>query len=31
LEDNAAFHDASRRIRELIFGQRHDSPGRAAA
>lgn len=31
LEDNTAFHDASRRIRELIFGQRHDSPGRAAA
>jgi NitT/TauT family transport system ATP-binding protein len=31
LEDNTAFHDASRRIRELIFGQRHVSPGRAAA
>ena len=31
LEDSTAFHDASRRIRELIFGQRHVSPGRAAA
>jgi NitT/TauT family transport system ATP-binding protein len=30
-EDNTAFHDASHRIRELIFGQRHDRPGRAAA
>jgi NitT/TauT family transport system ATP-binding protein len=31
VEGNAAFHDASRRIRALIFGQRHDGPGRAAA
>ena len=31
VEGNVAFHDASRRIRELIFGQRHVDPGRAAA
>jgi len=31
VEGNIAFHDASRRIRELIFGQRHVDPGRAAA
>jgi NitT/TauT family transport system ATP-binding protein len=31
VEGNLEFHDASRRIRELIFGQRHVSPGRAAA
>ncbi len=31
VEGNADFHDASRRIRQLIFGQQHVSPGRAAA
>ncbi|HEY6979594.1 ABC transporter ATP-binding protein [Reyranella sp.] len=31
VEGDAAFHDASRRIRELIFGERHVGPGRAAA
>ena len=31
VEGNVEFHDASRRIRELIFGQRHVDPGRAAA
>jgi NitT/TauT family transport system ATP-binding protein len=31
VEGDAAFHDASRRIRQLIFGQRHVDPGRAAA
>jgi NitT/TauT family transport system ATP-binding protein len=31
VEGNAAFHDASRRIRALIFGQRHDGAGRVAA
>jgi NitT/TauT family transport system ATP-binding protein len=31
VEGNSAFHDASRRIRALIFGQRHDGSGRAAA
>ncbi len=31
VEGNAEFHESSRRIRELIFGQRHVDPGRAAA
>ena len=31
VEGDVAFHDASRRIRELIFGERHVGPGRAAA
>ena len=31
VEGNVAFHDASRRIRELIFGQRHVDPGHTAA
>jgi NitT/TauT family transport system ATP-binding protein len=31
VEGNVEFHDASRRIRELIFGQKHVSASRAAA
>ena len=31
VEGDPAFHDASRRIRQLIFGNRHVDPGRAAA
>jgi NitT/TauT family transport system ATP-binding protein len=31
VEGDPAFHDASRRIRQLIFGSRHVDPGRAAA
>ena len=31
VEGDQAFHDASRRIRQLIFGNRHVDPGRAAA
>jgi NitT/TauT family transport system ATP-binding protein len=31
VEGNADFHDASRRIRQLIFGQQNVSAGRAAA
>ena len=31
VEGDAEFHDASRRIRSLIFGQKHVDPGRAVA
>ncbi len=31
VEGDQAFHDASRRIRQLIFGNRHVDPGRSAA
>ncbi len=31
VESDPAFHEASRRIRQLIFGNRHVDPGRAAA
>ena len=31
VEGDAAFHEATRRIRQLIFGQRHVGAGRAAA
>jgi NitT/TauT family transport system ATP-binding protein len=31
VEGDPAFHEASRRIRQLIFGNRHVDPSRAAA